>query len=174
MNYNRVRRWNRDNSTRIHAPAPKVQGRNAEAVGRRANSEHSACNVTPHSAPSPDGMGVRLSHFGPPKLNYFKGLLNLSTSSPAPTPDHQPGEETEAATIKLNRATWPHHPVPTRRRKLYIGPLLGRSLMGTSGNASMLCSSCGNAFVSHKLRDTGVALFEVSCHLRSEKKISLT
>ena len=86
MNYNRVRRRNQDNSTRIHAPAPKVQGRNAEAVGRRANSEHSACNVTPHSAPSPDGMGVRLSHFGPPKLNSFKGLLNLSTSSPTTDP----------------------------------------------------------------------------------------
>ena len=58
----------------------------------------------------------------PLKLEYL-------LSDDRPTPDHRPGEETEAATIKFNRATSPRHPVPSRR-KLYIG------LMGPSGNAS--------------------------------------
>ena len=121
----RVRPWNQDNSTGIHAPAPKVQ-----AVGRLAKSARKTLSsLHTHSAPSPDGMGVRLSHFGPPKLNSFKGLLNLSSSSPTTDRPQTTDQETEAATIKFNRATSPRHPVPSRR-KLYIG------LMGPSGNAS--------------------------------------
>ena len=106
-----------------------------QAVGRLAKSARKTLSsLHTHSVPSPDGMGVRLSHFGPPKLNSFKGLLNLSTSSPTTdrpqtTDQERRGDRGCAATIKFNRATSPRHPVPSRR-KLYIG------LMGPSGNAS--------------------------------------
>ena len=96
---------------------------NEAAVRRLAKSARKTLSsLHTHSAPSPDGMGVRLSHFGPPKLNSFKGLLNLSTSSPTtdPRPPTRRGDRGCAATIKFNRATSPRHPVPSRR-KLYIG-----------------------------------------------------